>query len=267
MAGHFTAFLMYHELGLPGRNPCAREPGYTRYVVPVSNFRDQMHQLARSGWQGISVSQALQSWVDNAVCITFDDGCQTDLISAAPVLEEASFSATFYVTAGLLGKPGYLSESELRSLRALGFEIGCHSLTHAYLTDIDPLRLREETKKAKDCIEQIIGAPVDHFSCPGGRWNRTVVRALKDAGFHTMATSRTGLNASRTNPFALSRIAVLCDTPAANVVRYCRGQGLLHTRFQEKVRSAVKLVLGNSIYDNLRRVILERQQNSESRAK
>ena len=45
---------------------------------------------------------------NRSVCITFDDGCETDLIAAAPVLRESGFSATFYLTAGFLGTPGYL---------------------------------------------------------------------------------------------------------------------------------------------------------------
>ena len=89
------------------------------------------------------MSQAIQSLYDKAadgrspvgktVCITFDDGCETDLLAAAPILKEFGFGATFYITVGFLGKPGYLSEAQVRNLSALGFEIGCHSLTHPYL--------------------------------------------------------------------------------------------------------------------------------------
>ena len=32
-------FLMYHELEMPGRALCQREPGYTRYVLPLDDFR------------------------------------------------------------------------------------------------------------------------------------------------------------------------------------------------------------------------------------
>ena len=36
--------------------------------------------------------------------ITFDDGCETDLLVAAPILRQAGFNATFFITWGRLGK-------------------------------------------------------------------------------------------------------------------------------------------------------------------
>src|SRR5579864_1918954 len=141
MAKQGVVILMYHELGLPGREPCQREPGYTRYVVPQADFLKQMKRLAGEGWRGVSVSQAIQSFGSKFVCITFDDGCETDLLCAAPALKELSFAATFYITVGFLGRPGYLSEAQVRELHRLGFEVGCHSKTHPYLTDIEEQRL------------------------------------------------------------------------------------------------------------------------------
>ncbi len=256
MATRGTAFLMYHELGIPGRATCQSEPGYVRYVIPASDFRDQMEWLAKEGWRGRNVTQAMESFGDKSVCITFDDGCETDLISAAPVLKELGFVATSYITVEFLGKPGYMSQTQVRELHALGFEIGCHSLTHPYLTDVDDNRLHEETAGAKDMLEQIAGIRVDHFSCPGGRWDARVMRAVKQANFRTMATSQTGVNLSTTDPFALTRVTMLKGTNSDDVLHYCQGKGLLRTELKEKARDAAKLLLGNSIYDSLRSLIV-----------
>jgi peptidoglycan/xylan/chitin deacetylase (PgdA/CDA1 family) len=256
MTTHITAFLMYHELGFPGRAMCQSEPGYVRYVVPASDFRNQMERLASEGWRGLNVTQAIESFGDMHVCITFDDGCETDLISAAPVLKELGFGATSYITVKFLGKPGYMSHTQVRELHALGFEIGCHSLTHPYLTDVDDNRLHEETAGAKDMLEQIAGVRVDHFSCPGGRWDARVMRAVRQANFRTMATSRTGVNSSTTDPFALNRVTMLNGANSDDVLRYGQGRGLLRTQLKEKARDAAKRVLGNSIYDSLRGLIV-----------
>lgn len=250
------AFLMYHELGLPGRAPCHSNPGYPRYVVPASDFRDQMERLAGEGWGGRSVTQAMESFGDKSVCITFDDGCETDLISAAPLLKRLGFGATSYVTVDYLNKPGYLSHAQLRELHAMGFEIGCHSLTHPYLTDIDNDQLRQETAGAKDGLEHIIGARVDHFACPGGAWNARVAQAVTHAGFRTMATSRAGVNFSATDPFALSRVAILNGMNSDTVLGMCRGQGLWAARVKQEVRGAARRVLGNTLYVSLRGLIV-----------
>ena len=100
---------MYHELELPARRLCQSEPGYVRYILSQESFRSQMKWLAENGWRGLSVGEALGYPSGNSVAITFDDGCETDLISAAPILKENGLNATFYVTAGFVGNPGYMS--------------------------------------------------------------------------------------------------------------------------------------------------------------
>jgi peptidoglycan/xylan/chitin deacetylase (PgdA/CDA1 family) len=251
-----TVFLMYHELALPNRATCHREPGYTRYVVSASAFCAHMDRLKRDGWHAKNASQALQSFDGKSACVTFDDGCETDLLSAAPLLKELGFGATSYITVGFLGQPGYLSASQVRSLSALGVEIGCHSQTHPYLPDLDDARLRDETAGAKDRLEQIAGVPVEHFSCPGGRWDRRVVAAVKAANFRSMATSRTAMNFAGTNPFGLARVAVLQNASEESVAQACSGHGLLATQLKERARESVQRLLGNSAYDSLRALLL-----------
>jgi len=272
MAEHGIVFFMYHELALPDRPLCHREPGYKRYVVSASDFRRHMGELAREGWRATNVTQAMQSFAGRSidgrsaagksVRVTFDDGCETDLLSAAPILQQFGFDATFYITVGFLGKPGYLSEAQIRNLSTLGFEIGCHSLTHPYLTDLDDPLLHDETAGAKDRVEQITGASVEHFSCPGGRWDRRVIAAVKAAKFRTMATSRTGVNFAGTDPFRLTRVAVLSGTSVDVFMRECCGQGLLRTQCKEKLRETARHVLGNSKYDYLRSLILGREESA-----
>ena len=257
---------MYHELGLPGRATCHSEPGYTRYVVPAADFQQQMKQLAGDGWHGRDVTQALATLGDKTVCITFDDGCETDLISAAPVLRDLGFGATSYITVEFLGKPGYLSQAQVRALHATGIEIGCHSLTHPYLTDVDDGKLREETAGAKERLEQIAGVRVDHFSCPGGRWDARVALAVKQANYRTLATSRAGLNFSTTDRFSLTRVAILDGIGSDALLRICKGQGLLRAQLQESARDTAKRVLGNSLYDSLRGLVVrEKSRQKPSR--
>jgi len=222
-----------------------------------------MKTLADEGWRGVNVSQAIQSFGAKNVCITFDDGCETDLISAAPVLKELGFGATSYITVAFLEEPGYMSHAQVRELQSLGFEIGCHSLTHPYLTDVDDGRLREETAGAKDRLEQIAGVRVDHYSCPGGRWDARVRAAVQQANFQTMATSATGLNCSGTDRYALSRVAVLDGASRDQILRTCGGHGLLLTQLKERTRQAAQRILGNKQYDAVRGFILG-EKNTDS---
>src|SRR5260370_18115484 len=116
MSSSGIVFLMYPELELAGRKLCQSEPGYVRYILPLETFRSQMAWMKKSGLRGLNVGEALRYPAEPSVCITFDDGCETDVIAAAPVLTALAFTAPFYLTAGFLGTPGYLNASQVREL-------------------------------------------------------------------------------------------------------------------------------------------------------
>lgn len=243
---------MYHELGLPGRPPCQSEPAYLRYLVSAADFESQMHWLRNRGWRGMSVTEALSSPHENGVVVTFDDGCETDLLSAAPILNGARFGATFYITVGFLGKRGYLSHDQLRELSDRGFDIGCHSMTHSYLSDCLDDRLHQEVAGAKTELEQITGRRVEHFSCPGGRWSPRVVEVARWAGYRSIVTSYSAANPPQADPFFLGRLAVMRGTSLKDFQRLCHGHGLWKLQVRDLTRSSAQRLFGNSTYDRIR---------------
>jgi peptidoglycan/xylan/chitin deacetylase (PgdA/CDA1 family) len=256
MPNHPIVFLMYHELEIPGRPLCQSEPGYARYVLKEAEFRAQIDQLHQNGWHGLSVGDALSFPAGRNVAITFDDGCETDLLAAAPILRRAGFNATFFVTCGRLGNRGHLSQAQLQELSGQGFEIGCHSMTHPYLTDLDESSLRYEISDAKVQLEQIVGVPVHHFSCPGGRCDQRVVNVARAAGYRTVATSRIQANSRNTDVFALGRVAMLRDATLSAFAGICDGARLPRMRAHSLFRDGARQILGNSLYDRVRARLL-----------
>jgi peptidoglycan/xylan/chitin deacetylase (PgdA/CDA1 family) len=259
MAHDRTVFLMYHELRSPGRALCRDDRSYTAYVIDADVFRAQLDLLRAGGFRGLSVGEALAGANASgpAVVLTFDDGCETDLLTAAPLLQEAGFRATFYVVAGFVGWPGYLNVAQLRELGRRGFEVGCHSQSHPFLTDLDEARLRVEVVEAKERLEQLAGRRVDHFSCPGGRWNGRVAEVARQAGYVSVATSRVGANGPTTDRFRLARVAVQPGLTLAGFERVCRGR-LLKRQVRERLLAAAKGVFGNGLYEKLRSALLGR---------
>ena len=256
MAAAHIVFLMYHELELAGRTLCQSEPGYVRYILPLETFRAQISWLKQSGWRGVNVSEALRYSGEPGVCITFDDGCETDLIAAAPVLREFGCNATFYLTSGFLGTPSYLSADQVRELDAQGFEIGCHSMTHPYLSDLTDPELKREIADAKLQIETILGHAITHFSCPGGRYDERALRTARQAGFASVANSQFYANSPSTNPYELGRVAMLRNLSLEDFADTCRGHGLWKKRLQHEARRGAQRVFGNRAYDRLRAVLL-----------
>jgi peptidoglycan/xylan/chitin deacetylase (PgdA/CDA1 family) len=258
MAPPGIVFLMYHELELAGRSLAQAEPGYVRYILREPTFRSQIDWLRKNGWHGLSVTEALQYPSEKSVALTFDDGCETDLITAAPILLQAGFHATFYVTTGFLDKPSYMSTAQLRQLSDLGLEIGCHSMTHPYLDDIGADELRREVVDARLRLQDVTGSAVDHFSCPGGRYDERTVTLAKQTGYRSLATSRVHMNFASTDTFALGRVPVMRATGLTDFENICGGTILWKMRLSETVRGSARKLLGNSFYDRVRDGLLGR---------
>jgi len=249
-------FLMYHELEQAGRGLCQADPGYVRYAVKASDFELQMRQLSSDGWRVVNVTEALAFPPVRSVALTFDDGSETDLLIAAPILHKLGFGATFFITTGFLNSRGYLSTSQLRDLSQTGFEIGSHSMSHPYLADLDNVALEREMLESKTRLEDILAVPVAHFSCPGGRYDHRVKSLARRFGYRTVSTSRSHANSRSTDVYELGRAVIMRDTNMHSFERICANRGLWRLRGAEIARSLAKRALGNSSYDKLRAAVL-----------
>ena len=249
-----TVCLMYHELERAGRPLIRSDPGYVRYVVHEQRFADQLRMIDEMGLRGVSVGGARCSPAAGNVVLTFDDGAETDFAVAAPLLHEWGYSATFYVSSDRVGRSGYLTVEQLRELRDQGFEIGCHGATHRYLTELSDDDLAAETAGAKATLEGLLSGPVEHFSCPGGRWSARVAGAVHNAGFLTMATSVRGTNAADAS--MLRREVVQRATTPADFGRMCRGESTSTGRLRDWALDLAKRLLGNESYERVRNAIL-----------
>jgi peptidoglycan/xylan/chitin deacetylase (PgdA/CDA1 family) len=245
-------YLMYHELEVSGRALQQNEPGYVHYVVREEDFSAQLRSMSADGLRGISVTEALERNQQGFVCITFDDGSETDLLVAAPLLMEVGFGATFYLVADFVNRPGYLSASQVRELSSLGFEIGSHSMTHSFLPSLDNKSLRTEIFDSKDRLEQLIGSRINHFSCPGGRWQSRISELAKAAGYVSVVTSEIGTNSELTDRYRLNRLAVFRETTARDFLELCKGENLLSRRVRNSVLTLAKEMFGDARYDRIR---------------
>ncbi|HEY4671650.1 MAG TPA: polysaccharide deacetylase family protein [Gemmatimonadaceae bacterium] len=254
--------LMYHELRLRGRSLCSDKPGYTRYVIDAEDFRSQLKFLREQGASGQGVGTLLERQTpppaisvrqtpSALVGITFDDGCETDAIAAASALAETGFGATFYVVSGFVGRPGYLNETQIRDLAGHGFEIGSHTASHSYLTGLSEDNLLRELSVSKERLQQMLGRPVVHLSCPGGWWNSEVAAAAKSLGYHSVSTSNLTA-AADVDPFCLPRYAVMRNTTADQLFRWLTGRNAWRRRAKNTVLDGVKRVVGIPMYYRLR---------------
>src|SRR6185295_19251921 len=130
-----------------------------------------------------------------------------------------------------------------------------------YLDEVSDDRLSVEIAEAKECLEQITGKRIAHFSCPGGRWTRSVARVAREAGYASVATSRIGLNTKASDPFNLSRLAVMRGITSVEFDLLCRAEGFAARRARAGILNAAKVILGNSIYEKVRSSVLDQRES------
>jgi len=83
-----------------------------------------------------------------------------------------------------------MEPAELRSLRSGGFEIGAHGVSLNVLTELSPKDRVRELRICKSGLEDTLGEPVQMLCYPKGRFNRGVIRHVKEAGYIGARTTR-----------------------------------------------------------------------------
>jgi peptidoglycan-N-acetylglucosamine deacetylase len=84
---------------------------------------------------------------------------------------------------------GWIAEKHpdvIRFLHAQGHHIGCHSYQHELTFDLDPDSFRENTKKSKNLIEDLIGESINVYRAPGfsiTEHNMWALEILVELGF------------------------------------------------------------------------------------
>jgi peptidoglycan/xylan/chitin deacetylase (PgdA/CDA1 family) len=185
--------------------------GSRRWIATPQALEAELSWLRDKGYASVSFDE-LEAHVSRGaplpprpVIISFDDDWQSQYTNAVPLLHKYGFRATFYVWVRAVGRPHHMSWDEIRELDADGMEIGCHTLTHLFLTRLrDDGQLRREIVAAKNLIEAHIGHPVTSLAYPFGQYDERVVQAAREAGFTTARSTWPGVVHTRDGLLSLT---------------------------------------------------------------
>ena len=185
--------------------------------------------------------------------VTFDDGHISDFDYALPALLSRGLSARFFITVGWTGqKPGYMGWRELRSLHESGQLIGAHGWSHALLTHCAPGDLGVELGKAKSVLEDKLGTSITTMSLPGGRYNRRVLAACREAGYTQVYTSAPRAEHEPLG-FTVGRLNVRGDWSPEWIrnVLQPESRALSNLERQYWIKAVAKSVVGDRLYEKL----------------
>lgn len=197
--------LEYHVLGRP-----KTEVPYPELYVPRADFRKQMDWLDRQGYEAVTLERVEDAWYRGGalppkpIVISFDDGYRPQYTFALPQLRDHGWPGLL----NLKADGSDLYESNVKAMLKAGWELAAHTINHSDLTTLEGAALEEEVAGSRKILQREYGVPVKNFCYPAGRFDETVIAAVKAAGYQGATTEIPGF-ATRSHPYELARIEVL----------------------------------------------------------
>jgi peptidoglycan/xylan/chitin deacetylase (PgdA/CDA1 family) len=162
--------LTYHRFASLRHDPFAVDP---------SAFEEQMAFLSEHR-RAVSLED-LERFVrgdadlaDGSVLVTIDDGCQSTLEVALPILEKYGIPSVAFVSTSLIGlgrlalPEPYMDWDELRECTNRGMSIGSHSHSHRSMGQLPAEVAKDEFVRSRAMLEDQLGKKVSAFAYPFG---------------------------------------------------------------------------------------------------
>ncbi len=217
--------LLYHHV--------TSERGYGDSVISASRLEEHLRALSAAGYTAVSLSEA-EAFVRNGtplpekpICLTFDDGYESNAVLALPLLEKYNMKAAFFYIGWAVGKDSYKDTGKsmfehfdfdtARKMRASGLaEFGSHTYDMHQSDTLEtqkntarfavkPLRhelpsafihaVKDDCRKFNAAFEKAFGEPVRYLSYPHGIYSPLSESILAGEGITvTLSTESGGRN-------------------------------------------------------------------------
>jgi peptidoglycan/xylan/chitin deacetylase (PgdA/CDA1 family) len=218
--------LMYHVIATPPAG--APFPGL---YVPPAEFAEQMRALHEAGYHAVTMDQVLANWRHGTplppgkpVVLSFDNGYQSQYTQALPVLARYGWAGVENVQlTGLPPSQGGISEGQIRSLIAAGWELDTQGYSHAELPSLSAAQLNFQVAATRATLRRRYGVPVRWFCYPSGHYDAAVLAAVKAAGYVGSTTVVPGWASRQQDRYRLPRLRVLGGTTGGGLLAQIDG--------------------------------------------
>lgn len=207
--------LSYHRFAKNCKSPLC---------IPAHILDQHMRYLKDNGYRVITSSEFLyflrysDALPKRSVLIAIDDGFRSAYTIAYPILKKYSFTATLFIYTDYVGvSREAITWNQLREMKADGFEVGSHTITHYDLTkkregEDDQAyiaRIERELLVSKQIIDKKLSQNTIYLAFPYGRYNQVVLRICDQVGYKMALSVKRGGNPFFADPLYLRRDQIL----------------------------------------------------------
>lgn len=173
-------------------------PAAKSYHVTPSRLRAQLELVRTSGLRFVELAHIVDRLehgesVDGLASVTFDDGLLGVAEHGMDVLEALEVPATVFVVTEGMGAQRTLSAAEVASTASSSrVTVASHCCTHRSLPTLDNRDLAYELTCSRQCLEDLLGRPVDLLAYPSGQHDERVRATSRRGGYRAAVTFRNG---------------------------------------------------------------------------
>lgn len=236
-----TITLMYHDVICHD----VTESGFqNKTALKYKVFSDAFDEQVKS----VRIYLQSKRLSDSTVSFTFDDGGESFITNAAPILEKYGFRGVFFVSTGYIGNKGFLDAEQIKELAKRGHRIGSHSHSHPErMTALSSKEIQDEWSISQMMLNEVLGYKPTLASIPNGYSSPEVIKSMVSSGIKDIYTSfPTSKVKIKQNFTLIGRYAITSDMSTEEVLSIVTSS---YKRFKISCRQQIldfaKRLLGN----------------------
>ncbi len=202
-----AVILMYHRFG---------DEKYPSTNITLEQFQAHLAELKKEKYNVVPLDEIITAFHNKTklpprtIAITIDDAYLSILVNAWPLLREANFPFTLFVSTEPVSRhiQGYMSWKQIRRLASHPLvSIGHHAHTHNHLLAMTPEMAAEDIDKAHQIYKNELGNIPEIFAYPFGEYSPWLENILKKKGLKAAFGQFSSAASSKTNLYSLPRFA------------------------------------------------------------
>ena len=179
-----TPIFMYHAMArsIAEIPPDPASP----FCVLAAQFNSQLEAATNLGFSTITLEDFQSGGGgtrSRVALLTFDDGSASDYEIAFPLLQKLRQRAIFFLNSSTVGKPGYLTWSQIRDMQQAGMSFQSHGHEHHDFRALPRQELVRQLETSKHILEDNLGNAVKFFAAPHGLLSPVVVEQALELGY------------------------------------------------------------------------------------